>query len=106
MHRMSTVPRMWARTPRLEFVLAGQDNISGQSTGPEPSSPKCWDGGLVLGVGGRALPKVAGAIMGSQKRLDARAHLAVGTRCLQKSQPLHGIFLDDLKKKLFYAGSL
>jgi hypothetical protein len=65
-----------------------------------------------LGVGkggwldGRAVQKVAGVVVGFQKRLHARAHLAVGTRCIQESLPPGGIFLDGQKKDLFHAESL
>jgi len=43
--------------------------------------------------------------VGTQKRLDTRTYGAVGTGCIQESLPLGGIFLEGLKKDLFYTES-
>jgi len=43
--------------------------------------------------------------VGFQKCFDTRTYRAVGTRCIQESLPLGGIFLEGLKKDLFYTES-
>jgi hypothetical protein len=57
------------------------------------------------GLDGWAGQEVAGAVVGFQKCLDTRTYGAVGTGYIQESLPLGGIFLEGLKKDLFYAGS-